>query len=618
MGFAHRAGVVLSAVVVATGSTVWLSAPAQAAGKFGPARNVFASEVSSIVPDETHRRLALEVRSDTAGNSLAAWMQKVGTSCQTRWATRSPGAGWSAPHAFSGTPGSCPITVGGLVLAMNGSGRAVAAWLEGGDVWAAIRPAGGSFGSAAKLSAGTLDNSPTVSINAQGKIAVGWVVQGSGFADPSPFQARIRPTNAGFSAPETVNVPSSSGVWAPRIAVGPAGDVVAAWARTTSTLSTSTDEIDIAYRPANGQFPASPTQAVEAPYTHGTGTPSDIAPDLAFDSSGRATMVWVRDTGTAFQVRSAAKVAGADTFGSVQTVNPSDAGDSRSARLAIDPATNTAVAAWLQCSATCVVRSASRPSGGIYSGLKTLSAPMPNNSSTITPGVGFTSTGTAVAVWSGPASGASIDQVFQSRRPKNSTFGAAAAISGPATFGDRGPSIGFDGHGNAIAMWDHLTATPGALLRYSDFLASYYQPDAMIKKAGATSYTGAKVYNTSALHQTVTANVQRTHSATFVITVANRSSGPDSFSLKGPGNKSGYSVKYLAGTTGSTLITSNVVNGTYTLSSVAAGKSKTIRLVVTVNAGTAVGASTNWLVTATSRHDTARKDVVNAIVKVVA
>jgi hypothetical protein len=105
----------------------------------------------------------------------------------------------------------------------------------------------------------------------------------------------------------------------------------------------------------------------------------------------------------------------------------------------------------------------------------------------------------------------------------------------------------------------------------------------------------------------------------------------DGFAVQGPGNTSGYSVKYLAGATGSTTITSSVVNGSYVVRNVAAGKSKTLRLVETVKAGTAVGASNNWLMFAMSRRDVAprcraamsrrdgtRKDAVNASVKVVA
>ena len=66
-----------------------------------------------------------------------------------------------------------------------------------------------------------------------------------------------------------------------------------------------------------------------------------------------------------------------------------------------------------------------------------------------------------------------------------------------------------------------------------------------------------------------------------------------------------------------TRLTTAVVQGTYTLARVASGASKSFRLVVTVKPGTAVGASNNWLVVTSSKHDTSRKDVVNAIVKVV-
>jgi hypothetical protein len=193
----------------------------------------------------------------------------------------------------------------------------------------------------------------------------------------------------------------------------------------------------------------------------------------------------------------------------------------------------------------------------------------------------------------------------------------AKVISGPAGAAqDRSPSLGFDAHGDGVAVWAHITGTPSALLKYADFLSAYYRPDAVIKKAGSTAYTGAKIYNTSALNQSVTANVQRGHATTFDIKIVNRSSVIDAALIKGPGSKSGFAVRYLAGASGTTAITNAVVNGSYTLANIPPGGSKIFRLVVTVNAGTAVGASNNWLIAATSAHDTTRKDAVNAIVNV--
>jgi len=99
--------------------------------------------------------------------------------------------------------------------------------------------------------------------------------------------------------------------------------------------------------------------------------------------------------------------------------------------------------------------------------------------------------------------------------------------------------------------------------------------------------------------------------------VQNDGTRTQTFKIKGNGAPSGFAVKYLAGATGSTSITSAVVGGTHRLRNIAPGAKKYLRLVVTVKAGTSIGALRSWLVTATPVSDATRKDVVKAIVKVV-
>ena len=615
----RRSAVVLSVIPLVAGAALWTALPATAVVGWTKPNQVFTSEVNSIVPDAGHRRLALDVGSDAAGTATAVWLQQVSGSCHAEWATRPPGgASWGSPHPFAGPPGTCPVTTGGIVLAVNAAGAAIATWVDGAEVWAAVRPAGAGFRTAVKLSSG-LTNSPTASINKDGTIAVGWVMQSGGFSDPSPFQARVRPAGGSFGSVETVAVPGASSVFNPRIAVGPGGDVIAAWARTVPVdLTTSDDVIEMAYRPANGTFPSAPSQTLDGPVTHRTGALTDAAPDLAYDATGRATATWIHDTGSLLEVRSAVKIAAATTFGSPKTVDPGATGNSRAPRLAVDAASGNAVIAWLQCATTCVVDSAARPNGGNFGAVKTLSGALPDNSSTMAPVPGYRSTGDAVVAWSGPVGGTGPDRV-SAVLLAGGAFGPAKVISGPAgPADDRGPALAFDAHGNGIAVWAHVTATPSAVLNYAALLASYFRPDAMIKKSTAATYAGAQVFNTSALHQSAQANVKRGSSVTFDVRVVNRSSAVDSVRIKAPGSKSGYAVRYLSGTSGTNAVTSAVVAGTYTLANIPPGAGKTFRLVVKVNSGTAVGASANWLMFATSTHDSTRKDTVNAIVNVVA
>lgn len=143
------------------------------------------------------------------------------------------------------------------------------------------------------------------------------------------------------------------------------------------------------------------------------------------------------------------------------------------------------------------------------------------------------------------------------------------------------------------------------------------RPDAMIKKHTATRYTGNNVYNITGSRQGVQAKVRRSKTVTFDIRVQNDTRHADSFKIKGPGNKRGAIVHYLAGVRGSTDITYAVVHGIYRLRNVAAGHSKYLRLTVKAKAGARIGALRSWLISSWSTHDTTRKDAVKAVVRVV-
>ena len=143
-----------------------------------------------------------------------------------------------------------------------------------------------------------------------------------------------------------------------------------------------------------------------------------------------------------------------------------------------------------------------------------------------------------------------------------------------------------------------------------------YQPDSLIRKRGS-AYVGNDIYNTTGTNQEVRTKVKRTKKAVFYLQVQNDGTFTDTFRLKGPGNKPGVVVTYLAGSTGTTVITSAVTHGTYTLANLAPGTTRVIRLVVKVKRGASIGARRSWLIAATSAHDGTRKDAVLAKIKVI-
>lgn len=142
-----------------------------------------------------------------------------------------------------------------------------------------------------------------------------------------------------------------------------------------------------------------------------------------------------------------------------------------------------------------------------------------------------------------------------------------------------------------------------------------WRPDTMIRTKGASAYAGNNIYNSTATNQSVGTHTHRGASATFYVKVQNDGTQADSFKLKGAGSPAGFTARYYAGTTN---ITSAVTSGTYTLTNVAPGAMRYVRLVITVQSSAAINALRSWLVIATSTHDTTRKDAVKAQVRVVA
>lgn len=215
--------------------------------------------------------------------------------------------------------------------------------------------------------------------------------------------------------------------------------------------------------------------------------------------------------------------------------------------------------------------------------------------------------------------------------PDGDTFSPRGAI----TFDVRPSSIHRPEYRKVVLRNDGITVPAGGTrLVHQDFVigtteaevankaaaneARYrtYRPDTMIRKKSASAYLGNNVYNVTGAGQTAGVRKKRSRTATFVLRVQNDGSAVDSFTLKGTGSRTGFAVRYLAGASGTTNITTAVKNGTYRLANLAAGQSRYVRLVVKVKAGARRGAIRSWLVLASSTHNSARRDAAKATVRV--
>src|SRR5262249_55431488 len=134
-------------------------------------------------------------------------------------------------------------------------------------------------------------------------------------------------------------------------------------------------------------------------------------------------------------------------------------------------------------------------------------------------------------------------------------------------------------------------------------------------QVGTTAgFVGDNIYNATGSQQSRSLTVHRTKTGTFSVKIANDGGlGADSFKVKGTGSGGGLAITYLAGATN---VTAQVVAGTYAISNLAPGGSKTLTMKVKVASGAKVGSSRSFLVTATSSGGGSPKDAVKAVVKV--
>jgi hypothetical protein len=468
--------------------------------------NVFSTPVTSIQDDTFSNRKALDVVSDSEGDAVAVWIEEhpknpgPGTECQAMYAFRNPGQSFGAPQPLAPVMAFC---TGQVKAAINANDTTVVAWQQGDEIDAAIRPPFGPFGAPTTLSASVSTDDPWVAINAAGVAAVSWDDENTGTCPGLTaslnwvFHASIRQPGGGFGPFETVcDTSHLSGptIYTPRVVVDPQGDVVATWVNQFNDGTGSHDDVESAFRPAGGPFNAA-TRQVLADMLNPVAESGSFTADIAVDAQGRATAVWPFFNGAKTVIETATRPPGASSmFGSAGPVSdPLAAGDTNSPRVAVDPATNTAVAVWIQCPSSCQVEGAARPSGGGFQAPQALSGG--GATTTFGPLVAFDPSGGATAIWSGPSPDVAGTQVQVARRPpgSNQPFGAVTTLSTDDP--SESPAIAFDGEGNAIAVWEHHSVgPPSTVLEYAGFDAA--PPD--IRSVSAPSGAAGKTLSFSA------------------------------------------------------------------------------------------------------------------------
>jgi len=168
------------------------------------------------------------------GRAVALWGSTVGcpASCSyiLQAAVRPPGGSWGAPVTLST---ELNWGAGGLVLGMDGSGNAIAAWVGfyADASHYAVLPAGGTWGPARTLSTYVQGHARNLglAVSPDGSAVVAYATE------HDAIWAVSGTVLGGFSAPAFVAAGDYSKVSAPKVALDDVGNASLVWSQTTRT-----------------------------------------------------------------------------------------------------------------------------------------------------------------------------------------------------------------------------------------------------------------------------------------------------------------------------------------------------------------------------------------------
>lgn len=227
----------------------------------------------------------------------------------------------------------------------------------------------------------------------------------------------------------------------PQVAFDARGDAVVVW----ESRELYGNRVEAAFRPAGGSW--------QAPELLGWCGEAGCEPDVAMDAQGDAVVVWNAYSALAFNGRFRVQAAFRSAGGAWQSpvyVAPEEVPGTSHPRVAFD-AHGDAMAIWnRQGPWGGVVQEAFRPAGGAWQAPVDITARGEQGDE---PQVAFDKRGDALAVWQAdPVSEWVLESAFM---PAGGSWQAPVVMSAPGFA--RGPSVAFNGQGEATAVWAQWT-----------------------------------------------------------------------------------------------------------------------------------------------------------------
>jgi Immunoglobulin I-set domain len=385
------------------------------------------------------------------------------------------GKSWQAPVQIGGD------LAGGVQIAVNAQGEAMAVWSQGLVVMARRYTVAGGWGVATEIGA---DGAPQVAIDNNGNAVAVWAGNDAGgFRHIFANSYTVGSGWAGAIQLETAYPGSDN----PQVAMDGSGSAIAVWSNGVVVASryvvgtgwSTAAPIARGFMPQLASAANGDSVVVWADlasdgvnyvhygthYSAATGTWDSIAPisgampfvlglHVAIDGVGNAIALWnQRGVSGYVDVVANRYSAATRTWGSAEPLETDDANHAIEPRVAVN-VNGEAFAIWLQSAGTAggsaggrVISSRYTPGAGWGAATAiTTNSPYPGP-----PRIAIDSAGNATAVWA--QRGAVIDEIWANRLNTGSGWGTAQRIE-TGTSSSINPQVGVDGNGNAIAVWN--------------------------------------------------------------------------------------------------------------------------------------------------------------------
>ncbi|MDH3366031.1 MAG: hypothetical protein OEM29_08550 [Thermoplasmata archaeon] len=382
-------------------------------------------------------------------------------------------------------------------VAVDGSGNATAVWVQNDgirkNIWSSRYVVGTGWGIATLIETGSSERSqsPQIAVDDSGNATAVWV-QYDGIRNNICSNRYVVGTGWGIAT--LIETNNSGFAYNPQVAVDGLGDAIAVWFQYDGTGSTiwsnryvvgtgwgiatliETDDTGDASYPQVAVDGSGNATAVWVQndgirnniwsnrYVVGTGweiatlvetnnSGSAASPQIAVDTSGNATAVWVQNDGIRNSIWSNRYVVGTG-WGIATLIETNNSGGATSSQVAVDDSGN-AIAVWRQYDNTGSNIWSNRYVVGTGWGIATLIET--GSGSAGSPQVAVDGSGNAIAVWY--QSDGTRYNIWSNRYVIGTGWGIATLIETDDTGDASYPRVAIDASGNAIAVWSQCNDT---------------------------------------------------------------------------------------------------------------------------------------------------------------